>query len=72
PQPEILQLGFQQQPLALYQGKVEIRAGLERTSPDAKDSPHLAPVRLRLQACNDQVCLPPETLTLRVPFSHTD
>ncbi|MCP4043975.1 MAG: thioredoxin domain-containing protein, partial [Gammaproteobacteria bacterium] len=47
PQPEILQLGFQQQPLALYQGKVEIRAGLERTSPDAKDSPHLAPVRLR-------------------------
>ncbi len=72
PQPEIVRLGFQQEPLALYQGRVQIRAGLELRSPAAMDKPHLVPVQLRLQACNDRVCLPPETLTLRAPLPYRD
>ncbi|MES9992084.1 MAG: DUF255 domain-containing protein [Candidatus Thiodiazotropha sp.] len=57
------QLAFQQQPLSVYTGKVRLQAFL--SNEDATISlPLSLPVEIRLQACNDQVCLPPETVTL--------
>ncbi|MBP8289966.1 MAG: DUF255 domain-containing protein [Chromatiaceae bacterium] len=69
PPPEVLKLGFQREPLAVYQGQVRIEAALERTAnPDGQAHPWL-PLELRLQACNDTLCLPPETLVLQVPIT---
>ncbi|MDP1904750.1 MAG: thioredoxin domain-containing protein [Pseudomonadota bacterium] len=60
PEALVTKLGFQKEALALYQGKILIRAELERKSAGAGG----VPLELRLQACSDRVCLPPETLRL--------
>ncbi len=72
PTPEILRLGFQREPLAVYQGRVRIEATLEekpqqRAVPSEAPSAWL-PFELRLQACSDAICLAPETLVLQVPL----
>ncbi|NND91628.1 MAG: DUF255 domain-containing protein [Granulosicoccus sp.] len=53
------QLGFQRAQLSLYQGSVVLRA--ITASPDVRQ------LQIQLQACSDEVCLPPESLTLTVP-----
>ncbi len=60
PAAEVVRLGFQKEALALYQGRAVIRAELERTRAGAG----AIPLELRLQACSDRTCLPPETLRL--------
>ena len=70
PNPEVLKLGFQREPLAVYQGRVHIAAALERTPSATTQAQAWIPIELRLQACNDALCLPPETLRLQVP-THT-
>jgi len=68
PTPEVLKLGIQQEPLAIYQGRARIEAALT-PEPDRGDRARVwLPVELRLQACGDVLCLPPETLVLQVPF----
>ena len=61
PAAEQVKLRLSAQPLALYQGQVHIggRMGTD-TAPGAKP----APLRLRLQACSDRVCLAPEDIHL--------
>jgi len=58
-------LGFQSGELALYEGQVRITMGLTQTD-QARGVP-LIPVALRLQACDDRICLPPERRVLQVP-----
>ncbi len=66
PQAEIRRLGFQSEPLSLYRGKVRILVRAQRVDRTAR----VLPIELELQACSDRLCLPPETLTLRlVPHS---
>jgi len=60
PEALVTKLGFQKEALALYQGKILIRAELERESARTGG----VPLELRLQACSDRVCLLPETLRL--------
>ena len=66
PPPLIKKLGFQQDRLALYEEIIEIRARLVK--PNGSDSTLVKslPVLLDIQACNDEICLPPETLILRI------
>ena len=45
---------FNDNPLAVYEGEVEITVPV---------TPELAPVELTVQACSDEVCLLPETVT---------
>jgi hypothetical protein len=67
PPPVLKTLGFQSGELALYEGQVRITMDLQQTGlPDAAP---LIPVALRLQACDDSVCLPPERRLLQVPAS---
>ncbi len=65
PTPITKSLGFQSDALALYEGSVRLTARLERV----KDSPVSKQLRikLRLQACDDEICLPPENVVLQVP-----
>ncbi len=66
PEPRTVSLGFQSEPLSLYDGKVRIHAELK---PEKAEPPHMLPVKLSLQACNDRVCLPPEKMILRLPIT---
>ncbi len=66
PQPVLKTLGFQSEALALYEGQVRITMALRQTDP-AIAAP-LILVALRLQACDDSVCLPPERRILQVPL----
>ncbi len=66
PPPQQLLLGFSEQPLALYQGQSTIEASL------IKGNTKINPViQLHLQACNNSLCLPPETLKLYPRLSLT-
>ena len=59
PKGELQTLGFQQQALSLYYGDFTIEMQLP--------SPQAPLIVAQLQACNDEVCLLPETLRLRLP-----
>ncbi len=59
PEPIDRQLGFERSILSLYEGAVVLKAQAAE--------PGIRQLQIQLQACSDQVCLPPETLTLTVP-----
>ena len=63
PEPITATLGFQSEALSLYKGKVRIEI---KVSEGARPG-HLLPLQLGIQACNDKICLPPETVRLGVP-----
>ncbi len=65
PPPIMKTLGFQSTELALYEGRVRITMNLSQTDPAITAT--VIPVQLRLQACNDSMCLLPERLVLQVP-----
>jgi uncharacterized protein YyaL (SSP411 family) len=58
------QLAFQSVPLSVYTGAIRLEAIVETGSAEPLNFP--LPVALRLQACNNEVCLPPEQLSLRI------
>lgn len=58
---KMVKLGIAQEELALYEGDVDIEIGL---STDGQ-SPQI--VTLEAQACNDEICLLPETVELNIP-----
>ena len=57
-------MSFQDEPLLVYHGRERLVARLEG---GAETAAKVVPVRLRIQACNDRVCLRPEELVLEVP-----
>ena len=61
PEAHIKSLGFQRAELSLFENQFELKAPW----PGHKDS-RSALVNLQLQACNDEICLAPETLPLTV------
>jgi DsbC/DsbD-like thiol-disulfide interchange protein len=63
PPPKRKKLGFQSEELALYEGNISLTASL---SPGAASPPDaLLRLELQLQACDDEVCLPPERVQLQ-------
>ncbi|MCP5087311.1 MAG: DUF255 domain-containing protein [Rhodobacteraceae bacterium] len=58
PEPLIKDLGFSKKPLALLEGDVEISTGIPPGGP--------ASAELEIQACSDEICLAPDTLTFTV------
>ena len=67
PQPVEKSLGFSDMPLALYEDHVELTAELvDAGSPAATGGVRTLPINLQLQACDRDLCLPPETLTLQI------
>ncbi len=69
PPPVKKTLGFQSEELALYEGNISLKADFSTSfsSPEAA----LLRLTLRLQACDDEICLPPETLELQIPVPQT-
>ena len=60
------QFKFADKPLAVYEGRAEIRLPL-RAEASAAKGPHTLRARLRVQPCNDEACLPPRNLELNIP-----
>ena len=52
---------FAEQPLAVYEGNIHIKLPLQAASNATKGTRSLA-VRLRVQACDEEKCFPPDTL----------
>lgn len=67
PKPVVKRFPFASTPLSVYEGRAILRFS-------AKASPQLAVGRqtlkgkLRVQACNDQVCLQPKTIEVEIPM----
>ena len=62
-------LGFQSEELALYEGNISLKAALNARIPAPEGG--LLRLTLRLQACDDEICLPPELLELQIPVPQT-
>jgi DsbC/DsbD-like thiol-disulfide interchange protein len=58
---------FADQPLSVYEGKVTIPISLT-AGPDAKGERTL-PLKLRVQACDSEKCLPPSTLDAAIAIN---
>lgn len=59
---------FADAPLAVYEGTAELKAALIADK-DAKLGQTSIPAKLRIQACDDQVCYPPGTIDVWIPVT---
>lgn len=68
PKPELHKVEFSAEPLPVFSGKFEL---LTRFKVPASTQPGLVniPGKLRYQACNDRMCLPPKTIDITLPVS---
>lgn len=62
-----VKMAFSEQPLAVYEGNIEIKATL-KVDKSAKPGQHSLAAKLRIQACDDKVCYPPGTRDLAIPI----
>jgi thioredoxin:protein disulfide reductase len=68
PSPLNRKFPFADKPLAVYEGAAELKATLQADK-SAKKGERIIPAKLRIQACDDQVCYPPGTIDLQIPVS---
>jgi thiol:disulfide interchange protein len=59
---------FAEEPLAVYEGETELKATL-KADKSAKPGQRSISARLRIQACDEQVCYPPGALELAIPVN---
>jgi len=59
---------FAKQPLAVYEGETIVRVSLKADDTLAKGERHLSG-KLRIQACDDEVCYPPGTVDVSIPIT---
>jgi hypothetical protein len=67
PKPMLEKSEFSEKPLSVYTGGFVIRTRLQRSA-KAAPGPGYLTGKLRYQACNQKMCLPPRTLDLKVPL----
>lgn len=68
PQGELRTFAFSKTPLNVYADKVVLRLPLA-AQPDAPLGAQHIPLKLRYQACSNEVCLPPVTLDVDAPVT---
>jgi hypothetical protein len=60
---------FAEEPLAVYEGDVQIRlplnVGVEKVAPGERS----LPITVRVQACDNEKCFPPATLAATIPVA---
>ena len=59
---------FAEEKLAVYEGKADLKATL-KADKAAKPGEQSIPTRLRIQACDEQVCYPPGMLEFAIPVT---
>ncbi len=68
PKPDLHKVEFSAAPLPVYSGKFELTTRL-KIAPNAQPGLVNVPGKLRYQACDDRMCLPPRTVDLTLPVS---
>ena len=68
PDAKQVKLSFSETPLAVYEGDAEIQVQLQ-VDPTAGGGTQTLAGSLRFQACNDQVCLPPAAVPVRIDLT---
>jgi DsbC/DsbD-like thiol-disulfide interchange protein len=68
PTPLTKKFAFADKPLAVYEGETEIKA-IIKADAAANKGEHSVAAKLRVQACDDQVCYPPGQIELPIPVT---
>lgn len=68
PDPLTKTFSFSERPLAVYEGETHLKVNLKADSSAKKGERHLS-AKLRIQACDDQVCYPPGVMNLTIPVN---
>ncbi len=63
PKPQTEKASFSEKPLSVFTGDFEIETKFKVPS-NAPSGPAIATGKLRYQACNDRMCLPPKTIEI--------
>jgi len=66
PKPLIKTFAFADKPLHVYEGETPLTVALEAAK-TAKKGQQSIPAKLRIQACDDQVCYPPGSIDVVIP-----
>jgi thiol:disulfide interchange protein len=61
-------VAFAEKPLAIYEGEIEMKPTL-KADKAAKLGAQSLPAKLRVQACDDQICYQPGTLDFAIPVN---
>lgn len=68
PKPRLEKYEFSEQPLSVFTGDFKVQARF-KVLPNAPVGQSIVAGKLRYQACNDKMCLPPRTIDVRIPFT---
>jgi hypothetical protein len=66
PKPLVKTFAFAEKPLHVYEGEIPLTVALEAAK-TAKKGQQSIPAKLRIQACDDQVCYPPGSIDVVIP-----
>ncbi len=66
PKPLVKKFAFADKPLHVYEGETPLTVALE-AAPTAQKGQQSIPAKLRIQACDDQVCYPPGSIDVVIP-----
>ena len=70
PKPLTLKFAFAEKPLDVYEGEAELKV-LLKADKSLKPGDRSVTGKLRIQACDDQVCYPPGSLDVAIPVKIT-
>lgn len=70
PKPLTLKFAFAEKPLDVYEGETELKV-LLKAAKSSKPGDRSVSGKLRIQACDDQVCYPPGSLDVVIPVRIT-
>ncbi len=68
PPSQLVELDFQDQALSVFEGDVVLQGKLSKSDREDSSFYRVVAVELKLQACNEKACLPPEIITMHVPY----
>ena len=66
PAATIKSLKFSKTKLALFEEQIELKTYLKKDDEKTSDMMNMIPLQVKLQACNDELCLPPEVLIFNI------
>jgi DsbC/DsbD-like thiol-disulfide interchange protein len=67
PKPKQEKYEFSEKPLSVFDGEIGLKTTFKRSA-TAAPGPASLSGKIRYQACNDKMCLPPKTLEVRLPL----
>ena len=67
PKPQMQKFAFSEKPMSVYEGDVKTQVKFKVPASAPRGLIQLTG-KLRYQACNDRMCLPPRTLEVKVPL----